>query len=444
MIRMSTRSRTAGFAAVAVSAALALAGCSGSPSSSAASDSSASASTGKPAHADITFWAGAAGMSDLVAEFNKTHPDITVTLGAVPNGQAAYEKIQTAVKAGSGPDVAMVEYQEIPTLAAQGVLQDVTSLVAKDQSLFQPAAWKEAGFVGKQYGYPHDVGPMVMFYNDALFKKAGIEVPKTWDEFASEAATLKQKTGASMGSYLNYGLFLAAISAQAGGHWFGTANNSWQVSINDAPSKKALDYWDGLVSKGDAVLDKGFNAGYWSQLDSGKIATYIVGAWGYRGMKGNLKATAGDWKVAVPPQWDAAKPVNANIGGSVTAVMKGTKNAQAAVEFAKWLTTDPDAFKIAYAKSGFFPATVDGGNAPEYNAPDPFFGGQKVGPVFSAAAGEVDDSWQWGPVMTTLNTTFQDLLPDAVRSGSTDAMLDTIQTKTVSEMKNSGFSVTTG
>lgn len=435
MHRPSQRSRALSLAAAAVSAALGLAGCGGS---------APAAATKQPAHQTITFWAGAAGMDALVAEFNKTHSDVTVKLGAVPAGQAAYEKIQTAVKAGSGPDLAMVEYQEIPTLAAAGVLQDVTSLTSQYKSLFQPAAWNEAGFLGKQYGLPHDIGPMVMFYNAALFKKAGIPVPQTWDQFQSEAVTLKQKTGAAMGSYLNYGLFLAAVSAQAGAHWFGTANNSWQVSINDQASKKALDYWTGLTTKGSAVLDKGFNAGYWNSLDSGKIATYIVGAWGYRGMKGNLKATAGDWKVALPPQWDASHPVNANIGGSVTAVMNGTKHAQAAVEFAKWLTTDPDAFKIAYAKSGFFPATIDGATMSEYTTPDPFFGGQKVGPVYAQAASEVDSSWQWGPVMTTLNTHFQDEVPGSVRAGSADAMLDTIQNQTVSEMKTSGFTVTTG
>ena len=433
MIRISMRTRTLGIVAAGVSAALALAGCSGAASGAA-----------HPAHVTINFWAGAAGMNVLVDEFNKTHSDITVKLGAVPAGQAAYEKIQTAVKAGTGPDVAMVEYQEIPTLAVAGVLQDVTSLVSKDQSTYQPAAWKAAGFLGKQYGLPHDIGPMVMFYNASLFKKAGIPVPKTWAEFQSEAAILKQKTGAAMGSYLNYGLFLAAVSAQAGGHWFGTAGNSWQVAINDPASKKALDYWTSLTTKGEAVLDKGFNAGYWNELDSGKIATYIVGAWGYRGMEGNLKATAGDWRAATVPQWDASHPVNANIGGSVTAVMKGTKHAQAAVEFAQWLTTDPTALKLAYKNSGFYPATLNGANMSEYSTPDPFFGGQKVGPVYAQAASQVDSSWQWGPVMTTLNTNLQDALPASVRAGSADSMLDAIQTKTVSDMSAAGFTVSHG
>lgn len=434
MNHLSTRSGTISIAAAVVGAALALAGCS----------SATPADAGTPSHQTINFWAGAAGMDALVAEFNRTHPDITVKLGAVPAGQAAYEKIQTAVKGGVGPDVAMVEYQEIPTLAIAGVLQDVTSLTAGSESKFQPAAWKSAGFLGKQYGLPHDIGPMVMFYNDSLFKKAGIPVPTTWEQFQSEAVTLKKKTGASMGSYLNYGLFLAAVSDQAGGHWFGTAGNAWQVSINDAASKKALNYWTDLATKGDAVVDKGFNAGYWSQLDSGKIATYIVGAWGYRGMKGNLKATAGNWRVATPPQWDPSHPVNANIGGSVTAVMKGTKHAKAAVEFAKWLCTDPAAFKLAYAKSGFYPATVDGGSMAEYNAPDPFFGGQKIGPVFAEAAGQADESWQWGPVMTSLNTHLADALPDSVRAGSADSMLDAIQSQTVADMKSAGFTVTGG
>ena len=437
MSRTTKTSRSLVVVAVGLSAALALTGCSSSSASSASQSS-------VPTHETITFWSGAAGMNVLVDAFNKTHSDVTVELGAVPGGQAAYEKIQTAVKAGSGPDVAMVEYQEIPTLAVAGVLQDVTSETSGDKSKFQPAAWNAAGFLGKQYGLPHDIGPMVMYYNAALFTKADLPVPKTWDEFQSEGVTLKQKTGAVMGSYLDYGLFLAAVSAQAGGHWFGTAGNAWQVAINDQASKKALDYWTSLTTSGVAVMDKGFNAGYWSELDSGKIATYIVGAWGYRGLEGNLKATSGSWRVAPVPQWDASHPVNANIGGSVTAVMKGSKHVKAAVEFARWLTTDPAAFSIAYKSSGFYPATVDGAKMTEYDTPDAFFGGQKVGEVYAQAAGQVDTSWQWGPVMTSLNTHLQDELPDSVRARSADSMLDTIQSQTLSEMKSAGFSVSNG
>lgn len=429
---MSKKTRTLSILAAAVTTVGALAGCSTAAAKSASTTS---------AHQTITFWAGAAGMNALVNEFNATHKDITVKLGAVPAGQAAYEKIQTAVKAGAGPDVAMIEYQEIPTLAAAGVLQDVTSLTSQYKSLYQPAAWNAAGFLGKQYGLPHDIGPMVMYYNASLFSKAGIAVPTTWAQFKSEAAILKQKTGAAMGSYLNYGLFLAAISAQAGAHWFGTADNSWQVGINSAATQKALNYWTSLTNSGGAVLNKGFNSGYWSDLDTGKIATYIVGAWGYRGLEGNLKATSGDWRVAPVPQWNPSHPVNANIGGSVTAIMNGTKHAQAAVEFAKWLTTDPTAFKLAYANSGFYPATVNGASAPEYATPDPFFGGQKVGSVYAKAASEVDPSWQWGPVMTDLNTNFQDALPASVTAGSAGTLLKTIQNQTVSEMKSVGFSV---
>ena len=100
--------------------------------------------------------------------------------------------------------------------------------------------------------------------------------------------------------------------------------------------------------------------------------------------------------------------------------------------------------KLAYKNSGFYPATLNGANMSEYSTPDPFFGGQKVGPVYAQAASQVDSSWQWGPVMTTLNTNLQDALPASVRAGSADSMLDAIQTKTVSDMSAAGFTVSHG
>lgn len=443
MKRRSKKSHALGIIAAGASAVLALAGC-----SSASTASSTSTSTSKPAsppaHVTISFWASAAGMTHLVNEFNKTHPNITVQIGAVPSGQAKYEKIQSAVQAGTGPDLALVEYEEVPTLAIAGVLDNVTSQVAKYKSEFRPAAWQQASFLGQQYGLPHDIGPMVMYYNAALFKKAGIPVPQTWAQFSSEAATLKQKTGAAMGSYLNYGLFIAGVCAQNGAHWFGISHNSWQVAINSSSCRKVLNYWTGLTTKGYAVFNNGFNEGYWGDLDAGKIATYIVGAWGYRGLEGNLKLTAGDWRVAPVPQWNLAKPVNSNIGGSLIAVMKGAKHLQADLEFANWLTTNSTALALTYKYSGFYPAAVDGANLSGYSTPDPFFGGQKVGSVYAQAASEVSNNWQWGPVMTTLNVNFQDELPGSITAGSANGMLNTIQGQTISEMKTSGFSVSNG
>lgn len=74
---------------------------------------------------EVTFWSFVKG-SDKVAEaFNRTHPDIKVNFETVPSGQEYYSKLSNAVKAGTVPDVAVVEYPQLPEFATQGKLESL-------------------------------------------------------------------------------------------------------------------------------------------------------------------------------------------------------------------------------------------------------------------------------------------------------------------------------
>jgi multiple sugar transport system substrate-binding protein len=52
---------------------------------------------------------------------------------------------------------------------------------------------KATAFDGKVYGIPQDFAPLMMFYRVDVFKKYGLAVPTTWDQYAQEAKTLHQK-----------------------------------------------------------------------------------------------------------------------------------------------------------------------------------------------------------------------------------------------------------
>jgi multiple sugar transport system substrate-binding protein len=57
---------------------------------------------------------------------------------------------------------------------------------------------------GKLYGFPRDNGTEVIFYNKALFRKAGLPYPKddwTWDDLRSLARTLTVRTGNRVSQY---------------------------------------------------------------------------------------------------------------------------------------------------------------------------------------------------------------------------------------------------
>src|SRR5690242_3181813 len=139
---------------------------------------------------NLTFWGFNQQIADQANLFNQSHPNIHVTGIKQDSGpNQYYPKVLTAVKAGNGPDVALIEYQYIPTLVPNGALVDLTKYGANDvKSQFDSSAWSQVVEGGAVYGYPQDTGPMGLFYNTATFKKAGIDhPPATWDEFAQDA-----------------------------------------------------------------------------------------------------------------------------------------------------------------------------------------------------------------------------------------------------------------
>lgn len=104
-------------------------------------------------------------------------------------------------------------------------------------------------------------------------------------------------------------------------------------------------------------MEPDFTDAWFAALNNGKYATWLTAAWGPVFLAGAAKSTAGKWRAAPLPQWDPARPVSGNWGGSTTAVIKGTRSPIVAAEFAKFLNSDPESAKLFATKQFFFPAT---------------------------------------------------------------------------------------
>ncbi|MGH2485792.1 MAG: ABC transporter substrate-binding protein, partial [Ktedonobacterales bacterium] len=91
----------------------------------------------------LTFWSFNPPISKQVDLFNQTHSNIHVTYQTQPSGFGQYyPKVLTAERAGNAPDVALIEYQYMPTMNANGALVDISKYGANDvKSQFDPAAW---------------------------------------------------------------------------------------------------------------------------------------------------------------------------------------------------------------------------------------------------------------------------------------------------------------
>ncbi|XER99983.1 ABC transporter substrate-binding protein [Streptomyces sp. S1D4-11] len=186
MSKRVTRTRLAAVAAAAT--LVVLAGC-----SSPAPSDKASAASCTPAKGKVTlqYWNTVPGMDKVVDLWNKKNPDVQVQTKNISNDQ--YGTLGNALKAGKAPDLAQVGYDELPNLRTQNAFVDASACSAATaaKSKFVPWTWSQTSFGGTGvFALPQDTGPMALFVRSDIFKKHGIAIPTTWDEYAAAAQKL--------------------------------------------------------------------------------------------------------------------------------------------------------------------------------------------------------------------------------------------------------------
>ena len=438
--------------ALGMAATLGLTACSGSDEGS--TDASATVSQADIDKAmqtptELTFWTWVPDIQKEVALFQRKYPAIKVNVVNAGQGQPHYQKLRTALTAGSGaPDVAQLEFQNVPTFTLTKDLLDLRPYGAealKDQ--FVDWTWGQVtGQDGQIWAIPQDTGPMGMLYRQDIFDKHGITPPKTWAEFADAARKLHAADPK---------VYLTNLAANGSGVWMGLA---WQagakpfeysggeevgVSVNNETSQKLADYWGGLVKDGVVSTDPDFTDQWYQGLNQGKYATWLTAAWGPVFLSTSAKDTSGKWRAAPLPQWNAGENKAGNWGGSTSAVIKTTKNPIAAAKFAEFLNTDAESTMMLATQQFLFPPTKSTLTNPTFVGQKPeFYGGQQVNELFVQISGTVSTEFQWPPFMDQASNDWNETVGKSFADKSdTGVALDQWQERVTSYAKSQGFTV---
>lgn len=343
-------------AAAGVIAAVALSGCS----------ATAPESDGP---VELTMLAGFTGgdraaYEGLVDTFNKTHDGIHVTLEIQPWDSIA-QTLPAAWATGQGPDVAapnfdpnvVANYLETNSLLALDNLGSADGQI--DTGVLFPAAVDAFTVDGTLYAVPANVATLQLYYNKALFEKAGIaEPPATVEEFQKDAVAL---TGGGV-----YGLSLAereTIQMWPILQWLegGDIVDAKSCSVLDTPKGiDSLTVWADLVKQGVAPVGL-TGAESDSLFSAGQAAMQLNGPWA----AGGYTDAGIDLGVA---------PVPTGVDGDVTlgstvplAASAKTKHPAEAKEFLAWWTGKEAQKQFALA-SGFPPVRTDLADDPELAA----------------------------------------------------------------------------
>ncbi|WP_415953960.1 ABC transporter substrate-binding protein [Streptomyces sp. KLOTTS4A1] len=396
---MSRTSRTARIALTASTASLALL-VTACGSDGGDDPGQAGSDGGKPV--EITYWSATSGAKETVEAFNKTHKDIKVTFGLVPAGPEGVQKLTNAIKGGNAPDVATMDYSQLPEFASAGNLEDLSG-AAGDlvREKFPENINSLVNLGGKTWAVPFDVTPIEMFYRKDIFEKHQVEVPTTWDEYRAAAEKITEADPEV--KITNFGggdpALLAGLSWQAGAKWYGTEGDAWKVDMTDPASKKVATYWDDLLEDGLASRTPLWGEGEQKERATGRTATIISAAWSAGSFPVSYPDAKGKWAIAPVPTWDG-KPATGMYGGTSFIAPKGS-DTEAAAKFIEWVTTDPAAMKAridsAKTPSSALPANAEmrAVAAAEF---DTSYFGQDVYKLAGEAADSIVPGWTWGPV----------------------------------------------
>ncbi|MGM1059397.1 ABC transporter substrate-binding protein [Saccharothrix sp. Mg75] len=271
----------------------------------------------------------------LLARYQQEHPDVRVRRTSLSPDEFE-AKLVEATTAGTFPDVAAVDTADVPRLAEQDALADLTPRFdawALGERFLDPVK-EGATHDGRLYGVPLRSTTTALIHNRALFSAAGVAVPPvTWEELrvAARALTAEGRSGLCFpGEGDDLTTTFLPFLWQAGGD---------VASVGDPAGVSALTYVDQLVNADRSAPAEALS---WDRAEAAR--QFALGRCGM--LIGGPEAVpelnqAGlDWAVSPLPGGEAGTA--APLGGEVWVVGRGSRHADRAWELLTWLAENRD------------------------------------------------------------------------------------------------------
>ncbi|HVQ89491.1 MAG TPA: sugar ABC transporter substrate-binding protein [Mycobacteriales bacterium] len=317
---------------------------------------------------EITFWDNNGGPArtpiyqHLIAQFEQANPDIHVKYVGIPSA-SVQQKYDTAIAGGQPPDIGGVTTSYLSNLVGQDALEALDGRLAgsplKDKLVTGLVNTVTATAADKKlYELPSSGNLDVIWYRKDLFDTAGLQAPKTWDEFFTAAGKLTDPAKKQYGYTLRGGAgsifqLLAEMYAYSGQTGFFDASKS---TVDTPKNAELVDRMSKLFKKATPAAD--VNNGYpqmVAEFTSGSVAMMHHNL----GSSSDVKKAFGDKVAAVPlPSTDGSKSTVVANPVDGFAVFKASKHKDAAWKFAEFLVSK-ESNSYWNEKVGQIPANSD-------------------------------------------------------------------------------------
>ena len=297
-------------------------------------------------------------LKGAITKFETENKNIKVKWVDVPWGDME-KKVMAAAASTSMPDVVNLNPQFAQKLAQSNALVDMEKSASDVKENYFKGAFAASTFNGKTFGLPWYLTTGITYFNKNLFKQAGLstdKAPATYDEMYEAAKAIKAKTG-------KYGFMISfkenvgmEAFEQMGSRLFNDDYTKVNFTSKDVVDKvkffkKMMD--EGLIPKqclteGQATIIQMYSGGEVGMFQGGTSHASMI--------EKNNKQVYDNTGVG-----EQLVNTNGKINEAVMniCVAESSKNKDAAVKFAKFITNASNQVEFAKVSGAIVPSTKD-------------------------------------------------------------------------------------
>jgi len=318
-------------------------------------------------------------MKEMLDRWNadSANPTIEMDMQVYPY-EEMHNKLTIALQSGEGaPDIVDIEINMFANYLSGDIqLAPLNEYVEPLKDQLVMSRFENYAKDGNYYGIDYHIGATVMFYNTEVLEAAGVDYKSiaSWDDYHEAGKKVLEATGKPMTTWESTDCWnIYPLVNQHGGDWL-TPDN--EVRMDEPVVVNTLTFMKGMLDDGTAVpCPGGYHHAeeYYGWMNAGGAASVVMPFW-YAGRFTNyMPDLKGKIKVAPMPLWSDGGHKTAQMGGTGTAVVKTSANAEIAKEFLAFAKLSKEGNVELWRILGFDPIRKDVYSLPELSEPNAFF-----------------------------------------------------------------------
>jgi arabinosaccharide transport system substrate-binding protein len=341
----------------------------------------------------------------VTERFEREH-GVKIALQLV-NPRALTTRLQNAMLAGTEvPDLAELPFDAMRYFG-RGPLEDIGFVDLTERLSAQGyrerlvearlSVWSKSGHI---FALPHDVHPVMLAYRADLVEALGIDVEslKTWDDFVA----VGRRVTADLDGDGSIDRFMIDLPS-SGAHGLSIVMLQRGLSLFDEHEQVTFNrplmvdtlIWYLHQSYGEhrIAFDCGWGQPLAKAMADGLALFYLMPDWRTHLTEMEAPKVAGKMKLMPLPAWEPGGRRTAVFGGSGLAITKHGKNPELAWQLAQDLYFTRGELGQRFQQTNILPALKDAWDLPEFNQPNAFFSGQRLGTLYAELATQVPPLW---------------------------------------------------